>query len=558
MAIALYYRSYAASLYHDVEETIYSDVWDSPACNSLVENPANSVRPGHNTRENNGFAVSRGVFFFDTSGLPDDAVISSAYIRLRIQVDSSYTLVLQNGQPTYPHNPAEAGDYLQSQYSGNGGELAPSASGNRYLNLNEDGISWINKEGITKFVFRIQDEIDASEPSGTESVWIDNTNTYKPYIYIVYEVPIATVTTQDATEIDYDCAMGNGTIVSDTNASERGFEIVLDFSGTLNDYVQHRIAGFLGDITFSSASNWSGTLTKTETETGSLAEGAYELVLGVASVLGNPSAVFSDKLFRCETYTYRAYAIIDDETYYGDYVEFSTLCPDGQQDEDGNPTVPIIPIEPDEPYPPFEWDPDLPEPYPPWDWTPPEWDLPDYPPSSFVGDFYYHKPYTKKDLDELRQKCIIYNKNSVEFAIVLWHNMNVLREFFNMMTDYLDAEEFNDFTDIIPPQRLKELYLDPLEVNDFKDMINGFIRSTVDNNIAVNRNFGLIQEGLSDYENESDDAYFREIYSSMKIVTEDNPDVDTLKRIIDNLNNETRDNFGTIMHNLEILRARLL
>ena len=184
--------------------------------------------------------------------------------------------------------------------------------------------------------------------------------------------------------------------------------------------------------------------------------------------------------------------------------------------------------------------------------------MPDYPPQSFVGEFYYHKPYTKKDLDELRAKCIIYNKNSVEFALVLRHNMNVLREFFNMMTDYMGKEEFNDFTDLIPPQRLKELYLDPLEVNDFKDMINGFIRNTVDNNIAVNRNFSLIQEGLTDPQVNNEEAYFTDIYSAMKTVTEDNPDVDTLKRVVDNLNQEVAGNFDVIMKNLQVIRARLL
>ena len=68
----------------------------------------------------------------------------------------------------------------------------------------------------------------------------------------------------------------------------------------------------------------------------------------------------------------------------------------------------------------------------------------------------------------------------------------------------------------------------------------------------------MIQEGLKDYETGSDDAYFRDIYSAMTTVTEDNPDVDTLKRVIDNLNQETASNFNNIMHNLEILRARLL
>ena len=384
---------------------------------------------------------------------------------------------------------------------------------------------------------------------------------------------VSTVTTEAATQIAYQCAMGNGTITSGTNATERGFEIRLDFgelkdssSGTLANYIDHSIAGFTGDVTWDIVFKWNGILTKTESETGDFAEGAYELVLGYPSVLGNPSSVFNDKLFKCESYTYRAYAIIDSVTYYGEYVAFSTLCDSGgdQQPTDdiseGDPTVPIIPIEPEilPEVPPFEWEEEEPVPYPPWEWDIPPYENPDYPPYSWVGDFYYRKPYTKKDLEELRAKCIIYNKNSVEFALVLRHNMNVLREFFNMMTDYMDKEEFNDFTDLIPPQRLKELYLDPLEVNDFKDMINGFIRNTVDNNIAVNRNFSLIQEGLSDYETGSDDAYFTDISSAMKTITEDDPDVDTLKRVVDNLNQETASNFNTIMHNLEILRARLL
>jgi hypothetical protein len=383
--------------------------------------------------------------------------------------------------------------------------------------------------------------------------------------YFETEEVAVTVTTNAASEISYDCAMGNGTIESDTNATERGFEIKLDFSGTLENSIQHSIAGFEGDVDYNLDNHaWEGTLTKTETDTGDFEEGDYELVLGYPSVLGNPSAVFSDKLFKCEDYEYRAYAVIDEETYYGEWVEFSTLCDEGgdqQPDDnisDADPTEPPIPP-PEEPeeYPPFEWEPEPPEPYPPWDWDIPPWEYPDFPPLSFVGDFYYRKPYTQKDLDDLRRKCIIYNKNSIEFALVLRHNMNVLREFFNMMTDYLEADEFNDFTDLVPPQRLKELYLDPLEPVDFRDMINGFIRNTIDNNIAVNRNFSLIQEGLSDYETD-DDASFREITSNIKILEQDNPDVHRMKRLIDDLNFEVSASFNDIMYNLEVIRARLL
>ena len=387
---------------------------------------------------------------------------------------------------------------------------------------------------------------------------------YGDWIEFTTRVLPASVTTQAATQIAYKCAMGSGTITSGTNATERGFEVkvAVDLYG-IAACVWWALIGFIdvGDLVFDTG-QYIGTLTKTERDTGDFAEGAYDIVLGYPGVFGEPNYKYDDALEACTSYTYRAYAIIDGVTYYGDYVAFDTLCyPTGEHHpnddiSDGDPTVPIIPIEPEyPPFPPIEPPPEIP--YPPLPDIPP-WEPPDYPPLSFVGDFYYHKPYTKKDLDELRKKCIIYNKNSVEFAIVLRHNMNVLREFFNIMTDYMDKDEFNDFTDIIPPQRLKELYLDPLEVNDFKDMINGFIRNTVDNNIAVNRNFNLIQEGLSSYETGSDDAYFTDISSAMKTVTEDNPDVDTLKRVVDNLNQETASNFNTIMHNLEILRARLL
>ena len=403
-------------------------------------------------------------------------------------------------------------------------------------------------------------------------------------------------------------ADGNGTIVSGSNITTRGFEIKHEFSGDLYDKIMHSIAGFEGDTEWDfDTGKWVGTLVKTETEEYNHITGEYFTTGAYTLELGAFPAFFYDQLFAGESYTYRAYMVINDVTYYekdedGEdvWVAFSLGVYEGESippDDisEGDPTVPIIPIAPDIlpeipyppfppfppppeiPYPPFPkppppWYPNLPEvppwvdpdfpdlpPLPPWILPDlPEWEIPDYPPQSFVGEFYYKKPYAKKDLDELRAKCIIYNKNSVEFALVLRHNINVLKEFFNMMTDYMDKEEFNDFTDLIPPQRLKELYLDPLEVNDFRDMINEFIRNTVDNNMAVNRNFGLIQAGLSDYETGSDDAYFRDISSAMTTVTEDNPNVDTLKRVVDNLNQEVAGNFNIIMKNLKVIRARLL
>jgi len=427
--------------------------------------------------------------------------------------------------------------------------------------------------------------------------------------------PVIAVTTNAATDIDYEWAMGNGEITSGTNATERGFEIKVDFVGSVYWELEYQFAGFEveGELEsmvwttndFGELGFWSvGTMIKTESEEGDFEEGEFSIILGheKPGFPGEGEGYIWDRLFPCKTYEYRAYAIIDGETYYGEWVEFSTLCEGsgdnqtgtGDDISDANPTEPIIPISPIVPieppftYPPFVYEPDLSD-YPDWDWSYPpwdydlpeippwvdpeypdlpplppwylpelpEWDIPDYPPPTFIGDLYYRKPYTKKDLDELRKKCIIYNKNSVEFALVLRHNMNVLREFLNMMTDYLGTDEFNDFTDLVPPQNLKELYLDPIEPEGFRTIINGFINNTVNNNIAVNRNFKLLTDGLSDYET-SEDASFREITSAMKRMDDDNPDVHRMKQIIDNLNQEVTANFSNIMYNLNVVRARLL
>lgn len=93
----------------------------------------------------------------------------------------------------------------------------------------------------------------------------------------------ATVTTNAASEISYDCAMGNGEITSGTNASERGFDYYID-----------------GD---------SGNVLSVNEE-GDFAEGTYALEIEGL----NPNT----------KYWYRAKAKIDGEIYYGEYTEFTT------------------------------------------------------------------------------------------------------------------------------------------------------------------------------------------------------------------------------------------
>lgn len=140
---------------------------------------------------------------------------------------------------------------------------------------------------------------------------------------------IPTVTTQGASvpvpiiNTNYEYAEGNGTIVATGGqvgvykCKERGFEVKLEFSGSLYGFIEHHIAGFTGQAYFNFDNfKYEGTLIKTEKESGSFGEGPFSLMLG-------SWGVYMDKLFAGESYTYRAFATNDEGTGYGEWVAFS-------------------------------------------------------------------------------------------------------------------------------------------------------------------------------------------------------------------------------------------
>ncbi len=116
------------------------------------------------------FHISRGFVFFDTSSIPDSATIDSAVLSLYGHQDLSaedFSIIVQNGQPTYPHDPLVENDYNRDHYSGNGGSFNTNSfitDGYNDINLNSDGKSWINKEGTTKFCLRNDNEINNNAP----------------------------------------------------------------------------------------------------------------------------------------------------------------------------------------------------------------------------------------------------------------------------------------------------------------------------------------------------------------------------------------------------------
>lgn len=144
------------------------------------------------------FYISRGFFFFDTSFIPDDATITTATLSLYGFEDTSaqdFNLVIQNGQPTYPHDPLQVGDYYKNYYSGNGGSLSTASwitSGYNVITLNTNGKSWINKAGYTKLCVRSDRDISGTAPTTSETVgyWSKEKGTsYCPRLYVAFTTP---------------------------------------------------------------------------------------------------------------------------------------------------------------------------------------------------------------------------------------------------------------------------------------------------------------------------------------------------------------------------------
>jgi len=124
----------------------------------------------------NYYRTYRGFIFFDTSGLPDDALITSATIKIGefaqvgYHADIPFNVILRSGDNTGAS--IDVGDYDLTLYGGdNLGELTTKpASGAQYLNytLNDLGLAHIKKTGTTKFVLLSEEDIDNSPPGGGE------------------------------------------------------------------------------------------------------------------------------------------------------------------------------------------------------------------------------------------------------------------------------------------------------------------------------------------------------------------------------------------------------
>lgn len=129
---------------------------------------------GQKIAPNRNYLVYRTFLYFDTSILPDDAVVTSATLSLYLAYTlntATWDTVVQNGQPTYPHDPLVLADFNQTYYSGDGGRIAALDifAGYNDITLDENAReNWIRKDNITKLALRSSKDIDNQSPSSGE------------------------------------------------------------------------------------------------------------------------------------------------------------------------------------------------------------------------------------------------------------------------------------------------------------------------------------------------------------------------------------------------------
>jgi len=143
------------------------------------------------------YEVARAVLYFDTSSIPKGATISAAVISLYGYGDYSdgdVDIVVQNGQPTYPHDPAVTGDYDKDNYSGDGGSMNTadwSLAGYNEITLNSTGRGWVQKGSgaMTKLCLRSSKDIAGTTPTVHEYVEFyasEKGGDYRPKLVITY------------------------------------------------------------------------------------------------------------------------------------------------------------------------------------------------------------------------------------------------------------------------------------------------------------------------------------------------------------------------------------
>lgn len=197
MEIILTPSTDAIVLYSTGDTTSWASIHDKTA-GSAVENASASDIMIRRDGASNWVHTQRGFYLFDTSTLPSNAIITGGDITFTCQTKSldnfSDSFVLVASTPA-SDSAIVAGDFDQYGTTRLATDIALSTitNGNPFtFNLNGQGISAINKEGISKFALLSKADCDNSQPVGTGdgrtqcSVYNSENATGKPTLTVRY------------------------------------------------------------------------------------------------------------------------------------------------------------------------------------------------------------------------------------------------------------------------------------------------------------------------------------------------------------------------------------
>jgi hypothetical protein len=118
------------------------------------------------------FRIYRSPGIWDTTGIIPEGIVSVALCGYHLGVlIASFKIVVQSGQPDFPHDPVVGGDYNKNNYGGIGGESETLVAGKGgcsfNLPLGEGFFNWI-QNGKTKLMLRSSKEMEASAPTASD------------------------------------------------------------------------------------------------------------------------------------------------------------------------------------------------------------------------------------------------------------------------------------------------------------------------------------------------------------------------------------------------------
>jgi hypothetical protein len=275
-ASGTYYKTFVSSAsdgYTQKNGDSYLAAWT--ATSGTVYSTATTMKIG----QIYAYQIARGFVYFDASSLPDGATITAATLSLYVSSDASTTdfdVTVQNGQPTYPHNPLIEGDYYKSYYSDDGGSSSTSTiSGGGYWNITLDstGRGWISKTNETKLCLRSSRDIAGTENTGDEYITVSTCSagrTYAPLLYITYTVSSTYIYLLYGPFEDAPVIISNSTVTINVfyNASASEVQLLDGTFGTMDTAViSSNIKPLLLTYNISMTGNTSRTI-YTSTETG--------------------------------------------------------------------------------------------------------------------------------------------------------------------------------------------------------------------------------------------------------------------------------------------------